>query len=316
MEKNQAIKILLSLLSGFDPNTGRKYKLGDINKNEEIIQALKIAIEHLKPPDYEEKEKLELEEKENQKCSLKESVDNEYFMGEKLAKNRLEFIKKYNLPKNTFLAWSEKEKEELVEKFMEGYSIKELGKVFERTEKSIEKKLKAFRVIGEDFVEGELDWGINEKGAKLLIKLLRWRLKQSEEEGIFPLKVIEDDTLGRIAMEKPLSKRELENIEGFSEEKIENYGDEICCLLKDFSEEKRRANKKKIKVFEGIQAKTIFDLRKKEPLPKRTGKQWFVGEGKEIIFAFENGLTISEIAQKHERTEEAIKWFLERKGKL
>ncbi|MDJ0986141.1 MAG: hypothetical protein QNJ26_11400 [Desulfobacterales bacterium] len=57
-------------------------------------------------------------------------------------------------------------------------------------------------------------------------------------------------------------------------------------------------------------------IRRQSNLPKRVGKPWSEQEDKALIKAFDSGISLSDLVDKHQRTRGAIRTRLVRLGKI
>lgn len=73
---------------------------------------------------------------------------------------------------------------------------------------------------------------------ELVKRLKQFRLEQSRKEGIKPYYIFNDSQMDDLINKKPFNKKELLNVSGFGEKKVEKYGDAILALIGASNEEK------------------------------------------------------------------------------
>jgi len=74
---------------------------------------------------------------------------------------------------------------------------------------------------------------VSKANTSLVSALNKYRARVAIREGIKPYMVFTDRQLNLIAEAKPVNKRELSWIEGFDDQKIFQYGDEITKISKN-----------------------------------------------------------------------------------
>lgn len=65
-----------------------------------------------------------------------------------------------------------------------------------------------------------------------------------------------------------------------------------------------------------LMQKEVEREKRRERLPANFGKPWTEGEDRLLAAAFDGGVTLPEIARKHQRTQSSIRLRLEKLGKI
>ena len=65
---------------------------------------------------------------------------------------------------------------------------------------------------------------------ELFEKLRLWRREEAKERGVPPFVIFDDRTLREIAARKPQSRRELRDIHGVGDKKLEAFADAVLAL--------------------------------------------------------------------------------------
>ena len=65
-----------------------------------------------------------------------------------------------------------------------------------------------------------------------------------------------------------------------------------------------------------LMQKEVDREKRRERLPANFGKPWTEGEDRLLAAAFDGGVTLAEIARKHQRTQSSIRLRLEKLGKI
>lgn len=126
---------------------------------------------------------------------------------------------------------------------------------------------------------------------KLYTALKGFRRKIAKEENIPLYMVFKNDTLIDMSKKMPQSKEEMLKIVGVNEDKYEKYGERFLKKIKQTQE-------------------------RLEKEPWRTGKIWNKEEQENLLAEYNSGMSIHEIAEKHQRKAGAIERQLREQGVL
>jgi superfamily II DNA helicase RecQ len=80
--------------------------------------------------------------------------------------------------------------------------------------------------------EHEKEPDLDEKEKKLYDALVKWRTKKSNEEGLSPFIIARNSWLKQIAKIQPGASKDLNQVAGFGEKRVNKYGREIMEVVK------------------------------------------------------------------------------------
>ena len=155
---------------------------------------------------------------------------------------------------------------------------------------------------------------LNRNSNAIFESLKAWRLNIAMDLSVPAYAVFTDKELWNIADGDVCSKEDLLFIKGISQTRYDLYGDDLFDIISDYIVEPPLVCSpcdRKIPEITG-EAPSVpgNEVRK----PARGGESWNEEEDGTLLSEFNEGLTISEIAEKHQRTNGAIQSRLIKHG--
>lgn len=142
---------------------------------------------------------------------------------------------------------------------------------------------------------------------ELFDALKAWRHRKAAEEGVAHFRILHQKTLIQIAVHLPDSLAALKKVNGIGDRLAERYGEELAAIVSDYRQKHR------------IEEVILPDPASVQPSPKKTKPTREQNTRQISLELFENGLTISQIADERGLTiptiESHLSFFIE-KGEL